>query len=47
MSPSQIKRFDLRTGDTIMGQVRPPKEGERAAEIQGEGFPRGSRVRQL
>ena len=27
--PSQIKRFDLRTGDTIMGQVRPPKEGER------------------
>src|SRR5947208_3443287 len=29
VSPSQIKRFDLRTGDTIMGQVRPPKEGER------------------
>src|SRR5213596_2949773 len=29
-SPSQIKRFDLRTGDTIMGQVRPPKEGERS-----------------
>ena len=29
MSPSQIKRFDLRTGDTVMGQVRPPKEGER------------------
>src|SRR5262245_19802186 len=28
-SPSQIKRFDLRTGDTITGQVRPPKEGER------------------
>ena len=26
---SQIKRFDLRTGDTVMGQVRPPKEGER------------------
>ena len=29
VSPSQIKRFDLRTGDTIQGQVRPPKEGER------------------
>jgi transcription termination factor Rho len=29
VSPSQIKRFDLRTGDTVMGQVRPPKEGER------------------
>ncbi len=29
VSPSQIKRFDLRTGDTIIGQVRPPKEGER------------------
>lgn len=29
VSPSQIKRFDLRTGDTINGQVRPPKEGER------------------
>ena len=29
VSPSQIRRFDLRTGDTISGQVRPPKEGER------------------
>jgi len=29
VSPSQIKRFDLRTGDTIAGQVRPPKRGER------------------
>ena len=29
VSPSQIKRFDLRTGDTVNGQVRPPKEGER------------------
>jgi transcription termination factor Rho len=29
VSPSQIKRFDLRTGDTISGQVRPPKEWER------------------
>jgi transcription termination factor Rho len=29
VSPSQIKRFDLRTGDTVAGQVRPPKECER------------------
>ncbi|MDB4885640.1 MAG: transcription termination factor Rho [Gemmatimonadetes bacterium] len=29
VSPSQIKRFDLRTGDSIAGQVRPPKEWER------------------
>ncbi len=29
VSPSQIKRFDLRTGDTVQGQVRPPKDGER------------------
>lgn len=29
VSPSQIKRFDLKTGDTVSGQVRPPKEGER------------------
>ncbi len=29
VSPSQIKRFDLRTGDTISGQVRPPKDSER------------------
>jgi transcription termination factor Rho len=29
VSPSQIKRFDLRTGDTVIGEVRPPKEGER------------------
>ena len=26
VSPSQIKRFDLRTGDTVQGQVRPPKD---------------------
>lgn len=29
VSPSQIKRFGLRTGDTVSGQVRPPKEAER------------------
>src|SRR4029450_5267253 len=27
VSPSQIRRFDLRTGDTVSGQVRPPREG--------------------
>jgi transcription termination factor Rho len=29
VSPSQIRRFSLRTGDTITGQIRPPKESER------------------
>jgi len=29
VSPSQIKRFDLRTGDTVSGQIRPPKETEK------------------
>jgi transcription termination factor Rho len=29
VSPSQIRRFNLRTGDTVLGQIRPPKEGER------------------
>ncbi len=29
VSPSQIRRFNLRTGDVVSGQIRPPKEGER------------------
>jgi transcription termination factor Rho len=29
VSPSQIKKFSLRTGDTVSGQIRPPKEGEK------------------
>src|SRR5258705_1265922 len=29
VSPAQIRKFDLRTGDTVSGQVRPPKDGER------------------
>ena len=29
VSPSQIRRFDLRTGDTVSGEIRQPKEGER------------------
>src|SRR5437899_928180 len=37
VSPSQIRRFDLRTGDTISGQVRPPKDTERYfALLKGE-----------
>jgi transcription termination factor Rho len=29
ISPSQIRRFNLRTGDTVSGLIRPPKDGER------------------
>ncbi len=29
VSPSQIRKFDMQTGDTISGQIRPPKENER------------------
>jgi len=29
VSPSQIRRFDLKTGDTVFGQIRPPKESEK------------------
>ena len=29
VSPSQIRRFNLRTGDSIEGKIRPPKDGER------------------
>ncbi|MBF0478545.1 MAG: transcription termination factor Rho [Candidatus Omnitrophica bacterium] len=29
VSPSQIRRFDLKTGDTVSGHIRPPKEGEK------------------
>ena len=29
VSPSQIRKFNLKTGDTVSGQIRPPKEGER------------------
>ena len=42
ISPSQIRRFSLRTGDEVYGKIRPPKEGERffallkVNEINGE-----------
>ena len=34
VSPSQIRRFGLRTGDTIAGKIRPPKEGESLNEVK-------------
>ena len=37
VSPSQIRRFDLRTGDTISGQVRQPKDGERRENAKHRG----------
>ena len=42
VSPSQIKRFDLRTGDTIAGQVRPPKPGERYLALLKVGTVNGT-----
>src|SRR2546428_12233474 len=41
VSPSQIRRFDLRTGDTISGQGRPPKDPERyfgLLKVEGINF---------
>jgi transcription termination factor Rho len=37
VSPSQIRRFNLRTGDTISGLIRPPKDGERLKLQRGNG----------
>jgi transcription termination factor Rho len=37
VSPSQIRKFDLRTGDTISGQIRPPKEGELLKRLKHPG----------
>ena len=50
VSPSQIRRFDLRTGDIVNGQVRPPKEGERyfallKVEAVNEENPEESKVK--
>jgi len=36
VSPSQIRKFDLKTGDTVSGQVRPPHEGEKYFESPDE-----------
>jgi transcription termination factor Rho len=48
VSPSQIKRFNLRTGDTIRGMVRPPKEGERfyaLLKVESVNFSDPERIR--
>jgi transcription termination factor Rho len=50
VSPSQIRRFDLHTGDSVSGQVRPPKDGERyfaliRVESINFGGPEGARSR--
>ena len=48
VSPSQIKRFSLRTGDTISGQVRPPKEGERyfaLLKVEAANFDNPERIK--
>ncbi len=52
VSPSQIKRFGLRTGDTITGQIRPPKDNERffallRVEAVNEESPEKARERNL
>ncbi len=49
VSPSQIKRFGLKTGDTISGQVRPPKEGERyfaLLKVEAVNFDNPEKVRE-
>jgi len=52
VSPSQIRRFNLRTGDTVSGQIRPPKDSERyfallkVDSINGDG-PDSARTRML
>src|SRR5213076_2250529 len=48
VSPSQIRRFDLRTGDTISGQIRQPKEGERyfaLIKVEAVNFEPPDRIR--
>lgn len=52
VSPSQIRRFNLRTGDTIAGQIRPPKDSERyfaLLKVEGINYedPEGSREKIL
>ncbi len=50
VSPSQIRRFGLRTGDVIVGQIRPPKEGERyfaLLRVKTIGFEKPERSKQI
>jgi transcription termination factor Rho len=49
VSPSQIRRFDLHTGDTISGQIRPPREGERyfsLVKVEAVNFEAPDRARE-
>ncbi len=50
VSPSQIKRFDLRTGDTVSGQIRPPKDNERffaLLRVEAVNFEQPEKKRQV
>jgi transcription termination factor Rho len=49
VSPSQIRKFDLHTGDTVSGQIRPPKEGERyfaLIKVEAVNFEAPDKVRE-
>ena len=46
VSPSQIRRFSLRTGDTVAGKIRPPKEGERYFALLKVGRDQSRRSRE-
>src|SRR5438045_4860407 len=49
VSPSQIRKFDLHTGDTVSGQIRPPKDGERyfaLIEVEAVNFEPTERARE-
>jgi transcription termination factor Rho len=49
VSPSQIRKFDLHTGDTVSGQIRPPKDGERyfaLIKVEAVNFEPPDRVRE-
>src|SRR5947208_9456764 len=48
VSPSQIRKFDLQTGDTVSGQIRQPKEGERSfalSKVEAVNFEPPDRIR--
>ena len=49
VSPSQVRKFDLHTGDTVSGQIRPPKEGERyfaLVKVEAVNFEPPERIRE-
>ncbi|MEM7108004.1 MAG: transcription termination factor Rho [Bacteroidota bacterium] len=47
VSPSQIKLFGLKTGDTVQGQIRPPKEGEKYFALLRVGFVNGKTTEEI